>query len=130
MQVRIRHVVWQDCCYHFRYVVPSDIRGYVGRREFKRSLHTTLPLEAQAAARHLAGMVERHLTLIRKAVGSTMDEQRKKDFIQRFVLTKLEADLHWHEDFRTQRETITPQRSELELAQTQAWLAKLEQELV
>lgn len=65
MQVRIRHVVWQDCCYHFRYVVPSDIRGYVGRGELKRSLHTTLPLEAQAAARHLAGMVERHLTLIR-----------------------------------------------------------------
>jgi hypothetical protein len=58
MQVRIRHVVWQDSGYHFRYVVPSDMPAYVGRRELKRSLHTTLPLEAQAAARRLAGMVD------------------------------------------------------------------------
>jgi integrase len=129
MQIRLQHLVWHNNCYHFRYAIQSDIRGYMGRREFKRSLHTAVPLEAQAAARHLAGMVERHLTFIRKVVGSDMDEQRKKDFIQRFVLTRMQADLHWHEDFRTHRDPITPQQAELELAQTQAWLAELKGQL-
>ena len=122
MKIKLHHLVWQDNCYHFRYVVPSDIREYVGQREFKRSLLTQVPLEAQAAARKLAGKVKQHLRIIRQKAEGSMDENKKREFIRRFVDTKLQADLHWDEDFRTHRDPVTPQHVEQELVQTEAWL--------
>ena len=130
MEIKLRHLVWQDSCYHFRYVIPADIRSYVGCREMKRSLHTQDAVLAQAEALRLGTIVKQCVGLIRKVAASAMDEQEKRDFIRRFVALKLKADLDFHERYRTQREQIPPQQAGMGLEDMKAWLKASEQQLV
>ena len=67
------HVVLRKSRYHFRMAVPTDVRGYIGRREIHVSLHEGDSRKARLKAGLFAFEVRRLIDLVRQAV-KTLNE--------------------------------------------------------
>jgi len=84
------YIIHRPSGYYFRYTVPADLRGLVGRREFKMSLKTSSKHAARKRAYHLLSAVHRCLDLTRRFTVTKLTQEQLRSIINTQIKAALE----------------------------------------